>query len=58
MARYDENTFCNCTSDWTRDSFQKTTGHRLKCKYCYLFKWYDAYYEDMLYDLRSMNTIW
>ena len=60
MARYDENIFCDCTSDWViyNVDYQRPTGYGLVCNRCGLFKWYNAYYENMLYDLRSMNQIW
>ena len=59
---------CNCNSSW------HDTPHRwsdkiviarprevtgiIACTHCGMNPWYDADYENMMFDLRSMNTIW
>lgn len=61
MAKANENLFCNCNSNWKLDRaipYQRVHENDYQCMECELWMWHDAYYEDILFDLRNMNLIW
>lgn len=51
--------FCNCDSMWVvclKDLADKqVTGHGVVCNVCLCYKWIDADYENMMFDLKEMN---
>ena len=62
------NMICDCTTDVNADSwrfhqfvsveteYQICTGLGMFCIVCYKYLWYDADYENMMFDLKSMNN--
>ena len=73
MAKLSDTVKCGCSSDFIpavdRDilfSHSYTTTHQYvthgpydsQCPKCEYYFYIDPNYENMLYDLRSMNTIW
>lgn len=58
--------WCNCNSKFKSGGIseyfmlfgnrQVTKGAGKHCPYCTLFPWYDADYENMMHDLKSMNA--
>lgn len=60
--------FCNCNSEWYIDWSELNTeqlmlgecrnGKNISCKNCDYDFWYNADYENMMFDLKYMNTIW
>lgn len=53
--------FCGCTSKWSlgfiKHSGQETLGaDNIKCSLCFMYYWNDAWYENMMQDLKFMNS--
>lgn len=55
--------FCDCNSDWINGNNRQVTGtgsrERIslgQCGKCGYMRWYDADYENMMHDLRRMNS--
>lgn len=65
-------TFCNCSSKWILGYHTNSVGRQIQvnldkntlkclpssdeCPKCNYFFWYDADYENMMFDLRRMNV--
>lgn len=52
--------WCDCDSTWVINKNYETgqiptVEEENKCKVCTYYRWYDAWYENMIYDLKEMN---
>lgn len=55
------NLFCDCKSNWivnfsSFNRYQVIVPNVKPCPICEYDYWYEALYEDMMFDLRNMNN--